>query len=111
MNGRWSKPQNAGTMINTIYDEESVRFSKTGDTLWFSSKGHNSIGGFDIFYAVKNKSGAWDTVKNYGYPVNTPWDELFYYPSPVDDSSFYFVSNRSGGIGGLRYLPGKNNAS
>jgi outer membrane protein OmpA-like peptidoglycan-associated protein/tetratricopeptide (TPR) repeat protein len=97
---KWSKPQNAGSIINTIYDEESVRFSKTGDTLWFSSRGHNSIGGFDIFYSIRNKSGAWDTVKNIGFPVNTPWDELCYHPSPVDDSSFYFVSNRSGGLGG-----------
>mgnify|MGYP001791565980 CR=1 FL=1 len=98
---KWSKPQNAGSLINTFFDEESVRFSKTGDTLWFSSKGHNSIGGFDIFYSVKNKVGEWDTVKNCGYPVNTPWDDMFYYPSPVDDSTFYFVSNRSGGFGGL----------
>jgi len=97
---KWSKPMNAGSIINTIYDEESVRFSRTGDTLWFSSRGHNSIGGFDIFYSIRKKSGAWDTVKNLGYPVNTPWDELFYHPSPVDDSSFYFVSNRSGGLGG-----------
>jgi tetratricopeptide (TPR) repeat protein len=64
---KWSKPQNAGRIINTIYDEESVRFSKTGDTLWFCSKGHNSIGGFDIFYSIRNKNGAWDTVKNIGY--------------------------------------------
>jgi outer membrane protein OmpA-like peptidoglycan-associated protein/tetratricopeptide (TPR) repeat protein len=104
---KWSKPQNAGKIINTIYDEEAVRFSKTGDTLYFSSKGHNSIGGFDIFYSVKNKSGAWDTVKNIGYPVNTPWDEIFYYPSPVEDSTFYFVSNRSGGFGGSDIYKGK----
>jgi outer membrane protein OmpA-like peptidoglycan-associated protein len=104
---KWSKPQNAGTIINTIYDEESVRLSKTGDTLWFSSRGHNSIGGFDIFFSIRNKSGAWDTVKNLGYPVNTPWDELFYNPSPVDDSSFFFVSNRSGGLGGLDIYHGQ----
>ncbi len=104
---KWSKPQNAGKIINTIYDEESVRFSKTGDTLYFSSKGHNSIGGFDIFYSIRNKSGEWDTVRNYGYPVNTPWDELFFYPSPVDDSLFYFVSNRSGGFGGTDIYQGK----
>jgi len=103
----WSKPQNAGTIINTIYDEEAIRFSKTGDTLWFSSKGHNSIGGFDIFYCIKNKSGAWDSVKNIGYPVNTPWDEIFYHPSPVDDSSFYFSSNRSGGSGGFDIYHGQ----
>jgi outer membrane protein OmpA-like peptidoglycan-associated protein/tetratricopeptide (TPR) repeat protein len=104
---KWSKPQNAGRIINTIYDEEAVRFSKTGDTLFFASKGHNSIGGFDIFYSIKNKSGMWDTVRNIGYPVNTPWDEIFYYPSPVDNISFYFVSNRSGGIGGLDIYQGK----
>lgn len=98
---KWSKPQNAGPVINTVYDEESVRFSKSGDTLWFSSKGHNTTGGFDIFYSVKNQNGVWDTVNNYGYPVNTPWDEVFYHPSGDDDSSFYFVSNRSGGLGGL----------
>jgi outer membrane protein OmpA-like peptidoglycan-associated protein/tetratricopeptide (TPR) repeat protein len=107
---KWSKPQNAGRIINTIYDEESVRFSKTADTLWFSSKGHNSIGGFDIFYSIRTKNGAWDTVRNAGYPINTPWDEIFYTPSQVDDSSFYFVSNRSGGFGGsdiyhVQFLP------
>jgi outer membrane protein OmpA-like peptidoglycan-associated protein/tetratricopeptide (TPR) repeat protein len=104
---KWSKPRNAGTIINTIYDEESVRFSKTGDTLWFSSKGHNSMGGFDIFYSIRSKNGSWDTVKNAGYPINNPWDELFYTPSPVDDSSFYFVSNRSGGLGGTDIYHGQ----
>ncbi len=103
---KWTKPQNAGPLINTAYDEESPRFSKTGDTLWFSSQGHNSTGGFDIFYSVRNQDGRWDTVKNCGYPVNTPWDEIFYFPSPVNDSMFYFASNRSGGMGGLDIYQG-----
>lgn len=103
---KWSKPQNAGPVINTIYDEESVRFSVTGDTLWFSSKGHDSMGGFDIFYSVRTTDNQWDSVKNAGYPVNTPWDELFYFPSPSDDTSFYFVSNRSGGYGGMDIYKG-----
>jgi outer membrane protein OmpA-like peptidoglycan-associated protein len=104
---KWSKPQNVGPVINTAYDEESVRFSKSGDTLWFSSKGHNSIGGFDIFYSIKNQAGEWAPVKNYGYPVNTSWDEIFYHPSPVDDSAFFFVSNRTGGFGGLDIYDGR----
>ena len=104
---RWSKPQNAGSVINTFYDEESVSFSKTGDTLWFSSKGHNTIGGFDIFYSVRNQNGQWEAAKNYGYPVNTSWDEIFYRPSLTDDSLFYFVSNRSGSLGGLDIYSGR----
>ncbi len=103
---KWSKPLNAGKVINTEYDEESVRFSSGGDTLWFSSQGHNSIGGYDIFFSVKNSAGEWDSVRNCGFPVNTPWDELFFEPSPSDDSSFFFVSNRSGGLGGLDIYEG-----
>jgi outer membrane protein OmpA-like peptidoglycan-associated protein len=104
---KWSKPQNAGRVINTEYDEEAVRFSRTGDTLFFSSRGHNSMGGFDIFYCTKDKTGEWNNVVNYGYPVNTPWDELFYFPAPDRDSTFYFASNRSGGSGGLDIYKGK----
>ena len=104
---KWSKPQNAGSAINTPYDEESVSFSKKGDTLWFSSKGHNSMGGYDIFYSVRDAKGVWGAAKNAGYPVNTPWDELFYRPEPSNDSSFYFVSNRNGGLGGLDIYSGR----
>jgi outer membrane protein OmpA-like peptidoglycan-associated protein/tetratricopeptide (TPR) repeat protein len=104
---KWSKPVNAGKVINTKYNEEAVRLSKTGDTLWFSSTGHNSIGGYDIFYSVRNRStGEWDSVKNCGYPVNTPWDDMFYQQSPGEDSAFYFVSNRSGGLGGFDIYKG-----
>jgi outer membrane protein OmpA-like peptidoglycan-associated protein len=104
---KWSKARNAGPGINSSYDEESVRFSKGGDTLWFSSAGHNTIGGFDIFYSVRNSMGIWGQSVNAGYPVNTPWNELFYVPSPVSDSSFFFVSDRSGGFGGLDIYNGK----
>lgn len=100
-NKKWTKPVNAGSSINTQYNEESVRYSGSGDTLWFSSAGHNSMGGFDIFYSVKNNLDVWSPAVNAGYPINTSWDELFYVPSPVDDSLSYFVSNRRGGFGGL----------
>ena len=104
---KWSKPVNAGTAINTPYDEESVRFSDKGDTLWFSSAGHNTIGGFDIFYSRKDSNGIWSQAVNYGYPLNTPWDELFYFPERGNDSSFYFVSNNSESIGGLDIFHGR----
>jgi len=103
---KWSKPVNAGVNINSNFDEESVRFSRGGDTLWFSSTGHNPVGGYDIFLSTRIKGGAWSPAINAGYPVNTQWDEFFYYPSPLSDGLFYFVSNRSGGFGGLDIYSG-----
>lgn len=103
---KWSKPQNAGDSINTAYDEQSVNFSLSGDTLWFSSKGHNSMGGFDLFFSVRNQDGTWGKAKNAGYPINTPWDELFHSSSGISAGSFYFASNRSGGFGGFDIYEG-----
>jgi outer membrane protein OmpA-like peptidoglycan-associated protein len=94
-------------MINSRWDEESPRFSENGDTLFFSSKGHNSAGGYDIFYSVKDMNGIWGPSVNYGYPVNTPWDELFYHPLAMADSIFYFSSNRPESRGGLDIFRGK----
>ena len=104
---KWSKPVNAGPNINSALDEESVRFSERGDTLWFSSKGHNTIGGYDIFYSVKDQIGYWGKAVNAGYPVNTPWDELFYTPAKSSTPQFYLASNRSESIGGLDIFNGR----
>ena len=104
---KWSKPLNPGPSINTPYDEESVRFSRGGDTLWFSSAGHSTMGGFDIFYSRRDSSGGWNQAVNAGYPLNTAWDDLFYVPSPLNDSSFYFVSDRNGGFGGMDIYAGR----
>ncbi len=103
---KWSKPVNAGPEINSEYDEESVRFSVAGDTLFFCSKGHNTIGGFDIFYSVRDSSGVWGAARNLGSPVNTPWDELFFTPANSAYGNFYFASNRSGSLGGLDIFQG-----
>ena len=94
-------------MINTSSDEESVRVSPDGNKLYFSSRGHNTIGGFDVFYSTRDTSGKWNTPINAGYPVNSVWDELYYAPSPKDDSTFIFASNRSGGLGGLDIYEGQ----
>lgn len=102
---RWTKPVNL-TTLNSIDDEESVSFSRGGDTLWFSSRGHNTIGGFDIFYSARTAEGMWGDPVNAGIPVNTVNDDMYYLPSRVSDSLFYLVSNRSGGLGGLDIYTG-----
>ncbi|NLA49655.1 MAG: OmpA family protein [Bacteroidales bacterium] len=103
---KWSKPENAGPNINTPHDEESVSFSETGDTLWFASKGHDSMGGFDIFYSVRDQEGKWSKAVNCGYPVNTPWNDLFYVPDKSTKNVFYLVSDRKGTLGGLDIFHG-----
>ncbi|MBN1108446.1 MAG: OmpA family protein [Bacteroidales bacterium] len=107
---KWSKPVNAGASFNSSLDEESLRFSENGDTLWYGSRGHAGIGGFDIFYSVRDSAGDWKPAVNAGYPVNTQWDDLFFLPPTSTDSSFYLVSNRPGSMGGMdiytgRYIP------
>ena len=78
--GTWGPPQNLGPTINTQFNEETPFLSKDGKTLYFSSQGHNSMGGFDIFYSKKQKDGKWSKPKNIGYPVNTTDDDLFFVP-------------------------------
>lgn len=96
--GKWSKPQNISSLINSEYDEEGVFISGNGRYLYFASKGHNSMGGFDIFRAERLPNGAWSAPENMGYPINTPDDEVFY----ITDSAGiygYYSTIREGGMG------------
>jgi len=76
----WGPPQNLGPVINTQFNEETPFLSKDGKTLYFSSQGHNSMGGFDIFYSEKKADGTWSKPVNVGYPLNTTDDDLFFVP-------------------------------
>jgi outer membrane protein OmpA-like peptidoglycan-associated protein/tetratricopeptide (TPR) repeat protein len=97
--GKWDKPVNMGNKINTPYDEECVHISPDGNTMYFSSKGHNSMGGYDVFKSVRNDLGEWSPPVNIGYPINTPDDDLFY-TVPKTGKSTYYSANRMGGSGG-----------
>jgi len=98
---KWSKPKNLGPIINTIYDEESVYFSPDNKTLYFSSKGHNSIGGYDVFKTEMQGNGNWSAPQNLGIPVNTPYDDLFFKPSLNGRFAYYSSINDSVNYGGL----------
>jgi len=88
-NGKWSEPVNIGAMLNSKYDEAAVRLSENDSILYFSSKGHKSMGGYDIFSSELMAGGQWSLPVNLGYPVNTPDDDLFYLPSAKTKSAFY----------------------
>jgi len=93
--GIWTTPENLGGTINTSHDEISLFLS--GDTLFFSSGGHKTMGGFDIFRTVKKDSGTWSVPENMGIPTNSPADDFFYIRS---NGTQYLSSSRLGGMGG-----------
>lgn len=97
-NGDWSLPLNLGPEINTPYDEDAPFIHPDGITLFFSSNGHKSMGGFDIFYSSKKEENGWNEPINVGYPINTPDDDVFYVSS-VDGRRAYFSSDRANGKG------------
>lgn len=96
--GEWSSPVNCGPVINSPYDEESPFISIDNKTLYFSSNGEKSMGGFDIFQAIRDTSGNWSTPMNLGVPFNGTSDDLFY-TTTFDGLIGYFTSFRKGGKG------------
>lgn len=96
-NGEWGLAMNMGSVINTDYEEDSPFISADGKTLVFSSMGHTSMGGFDIFRS-KWEDGAWTAPENIGYPINTSEDDVFFVLNP-DGRTAYYSSRMDGGFG------------
>jgi hypothetical protein len=96
--GFWGEPLNLGPQINTPLNEESPFLHPDGRTLYFSSEGHASMGGYDIFSAVLGEDGEWGESANMGYPINTPDDDLFFMPTP-DGQRVYYASRQPDGFG------------
>ncbi|MDO7845288.1 OmpA family protein [Hymenobacter sp. M29] len=96
MEGR-NQPVNLGPTINTGAGEEGVFMAPDGKTLYFSSEGHNSMGGYDIFKSVF-ENGKWSEPENLGWPINTPDDDVFFVTS-ASGRHGYYSSDRPGGLG------------
>jgi tetratricopeptide (TPR) repeat protein len=90
--GEWSKPIKFDDQINSKFDERDVFLSDDGKVIYFSSKGRNSIGGYDIFKSEKDENGSWTEAKNMGIPINSAYDDCHFFPYEGD--SFLFDSNR-----------------
>ncbi|MES2837905.1 MAG: OmpA family protein [Bacteroidota bacterium] len=95
--GKWDDVENIGPTINTPYGDEGAFIMPDGKTLYFSSQGHNSMGGYDIFKTVY-ANGKWSKPENIGYPVNTPDDDVFFVMA-ASGKRGYFSSIREGGYG------------
>jgi hypothetical protein len=84
---RWSEPVNLGSSINTKFNDDTPFLTPDEKYLFFSSEGHNSMGGFDIFFV--NLSGT-PQVVNVGYPLNTPENNLFFQPTGRNTGYYAF---------------------
>ncbi|MEI7594558.1 MAG: hypothetical protein WCK02_02340 [Bacteroidota bacterium] len=87
-NSDWQKMENMGGVINTEFDEKSPYVSEDGKQLFFSSRGHLTSGGFDIFYS-ENLDSTWTTSVNVGYPINTVFDDHYFVQSPDKKYAVY----------------------
>lgn len=94
----WGKPVNMGPQINTAEDE-AFPFLHYDGTLYFASKGHLGMGGFDIFKATAAGTNKWEKPTNFQYPINSAGDD-FAIVFETERERGYFTSNRAGGKGG-----------
>ena len=112
---QWGKPENIGPTVNTEFEEKGVFFHPDNRTLYFSSNGHNNIGGLDIFKTVyDSESGTWSKPENIGYPINTPDDDI-YFVVTGNERYAYYSSFREDGFGEkdiylITFLGDKKNA-
>ncbi len=93
-NGEWSKAQEVGLPVNTMYDEDYPFLHPNGKVLYFASKGHNSMGGYDIFKSEWNEAlKKWGEPKNLEFPINTPNDDILFVTDSLEKTA-YFSSSR-----------------
>jgi outer membrane protein OmpA-like peptidoglycan-associated protein len=90
VDGSWNRPMNCGNVINTPYNETSPFYDPASETLLFSSTGHISMGGYDVFRSVK-RNGIWTD------PIGLPYS----FNNLADNIHFVFNNNGPGFISSL----------
>jgi hypothetical protein len=83
--------------INTIEDEKGVFVAADRKTIFFSSKGHRNMGGYDIFRSVRQEDGTWSEPENLGYPINTPNDEVDFSLTADGNTAYYSTKGSENG--------------
>ena len=89
-NGKWSMPMNLGPIVNTDKDEDSPFLHPDGTTLYFSSKGHNTMGDYDVFKTVLNpETNVFASPENLGFPINTVNSDIFFVMNTSGTHGYY----------------------
>lgn len=93
-NGEWGKVEKLASAINTLYDEDYPVLTNNGTTLYFCSKGHNSLGEYDVFRAeLDTSNNVFTQVENMGIGVNSPFNDILYIEDKEKEYA-YFSSDR-----------------
>ena len=94
VNGEWGPAVNLGPNVNSAFDEDAPFMHSDNKTLYFSSKGHQNMGDFDIFYTILDeKKQTWSNPENIGFPLNSA-DNDIYFSWNQKDNKAYFSSFR-----------------
>jgi outer membrane protein OmpA-like peptidoglycan-associated protein/Tfp pilus assembly protein PilF len=101
-NGKWSEAKNMGKPVNTPYDDQTPYIHPDGQTLYFTSEGHPSMGGKDLYLSRMNEDGTWGEPMNLGYPINTKDNEGTLSVS-LDGRTAYFGRSTKQVDGSLNY--------
>jgi outer membrane protein OmpA-like peptidoglycan-associated protein/tetratricopeptide (TPR) repeat protein len=92
----WGPSKNLSTKVNTKYNEDGIFMHPDGKTLYFSSDGELSMGGYDIFRTVRQDDGTWSTPENIGYPVNSVDDDVFFSLTASGKRGYYMQFSEDG---------------
>ncbi len=95
--GNFSSPEKLPEAINSAYDDAYPFYNYNTNTLYFSSKGHTSMGGYDLFSISYNpQTNSWGTAQNMDYAFNTPDNDFLYLET---DNTAFFTSSRNNNEG------------
>ncbi|MBA4242009.1 MAG: hypothetical protein C0448_14895 [Sphingobacteriaceae bacterium] len=111
INGKWSKPRNAGSMINTKNWETQPSFSSDGKTLYFirGIVARDGIKNPDIYSSTIGEDGKFSEPVKLSDNINTPLGEESVFIHP-DNQTLYFSSEGHPGMGGLDIFVSKKQA-
>ncbi len=95
--GHWGPAKNIGPPINTTFDEDGPFIDYDSKKLYFSSKGHQGMGGYDIYMSnYDEKSSTWSLPVNLGYPMNSPDDDVHFVTTDNGKSGYYASAKKEG---------------
>jgi hypothetical protein len=98
--GEWAQPINLGKGINSDKDEDAPFLTPDGKVLYFSSTGHENMGGYDVFKANFDEAGNLGEAVNMGYPINSPSDDIYFVTDEAGEAG-YLSSSRVGTSGNM----------